>query len=48
MWLRAAVWFVGWLLVSQSGGGRVHPVVVVLMLIAGLDALLYGRSRESP
>jgi hypothetical protein len=42
-WSRAAVWFAGWLLVSQAGGGGVHPVVVVLMFVAGLDALLYRR-----
>ena len=47
-WLRAAVWFFGWIVVSQSGGGGMHPFVVALMFIAGLDALLYGRARESP
>jgi hypothetical protein len=45
-WLRAAVWWAGWIVVPAAGGGGVHPAVVALMLIAGLDALLYGR-RES-
>jgi hypothetical protein len=44
VWLRGAAWLAGWLLVSAAGGGGVHPGVMALMLIAGLDALLYGRS----
>jgi hypothetical protein len=45
-WLRGAVWLAGWLVVSAAGGGGVHPGVMALMLVAGLDALVYGRSRE--
>jgi hypothetical protein len=44
-WLRGAVWFAGWLVVPAAGGGGVHPGVMALMFIAGLDALLYERSR---
>jgi hypothetical protein len=46
-WLRGAVWWAGWLVVPPAGGGGVHPLVVALMFIAGLDALLYGRLREA-
>jgi hypothetical protein len=45
-WLRAVVWFAGWLVVSDAGGGGVHPFVVVLMVIAGLDALLSERADD--
>jgi hypothetical protein len=43
-WLRGTIWMAGWIVVSQAGGGGVHPIVVALMFISGLDALLYGRS----
>jgi hypothetical protein len=46
-WLRGAVWLAGWLVVPAAGGGGVHRVVVALMFIAGLDALLYERSRDA-
>jgi hypothetical protein len=46
-WLRGAFWLAGWLVVPAAGGGGVHAVVVALMFIAGLDALLYGRSRDA-
>jgi hypothetical protein len=45
-WLRGTIWWVGWLVVSAAGGGRVNAIVVALMFIAGLDALLYGRSQD--
>jgi hypothetical protein len=45
-WLRGAVWLAGWLVVSAAGGGGVHPATVALMFIAGIDALLYGRSAR--
>ena len=45
-WQRGALWWAGWLVVPPAGGGGVHPLVVVLMFIAGLDVLLYGRLRE--
>jgi hypothetical protein len=46
-WLRGTVWLAGWSVVSAAGGGGVHAVVMALMLIAGLDALLYERWRDA-
>ena len=46
-WLRGAIWWAGWLVVPPAGGGGVHPLVVVLMFIAGLDVLLYARLPEA-
>ena len=45
-WQRGALWWAGWLVVPAAGGGGVHPLVVVLMFIAGLDVLFYGRLGE--
>jgi hypothetical protein len=47
-WLRGTIWIAGWIVVSSAGGGGIHQVVVALMLISGLDALLYGRSMHDP
>lgn len=43
-WGRGAIWLVGWLLVSASAGAPQSPVVVVLMLIAAIDAYVLARS----
>ena len=42
-WARAGIWFAGWLLVIEAGGGTVHLGVMALMVVAGIDVLLYGR-----
>jgi hypothetical protein len=43
VWLRGAIWMMGWIVVSGAGGWRLHPLVVALLVISGLDALLYRR-----
>jgi hypothetical protein len=44
VWLRGAIWMAGWVVVSAAGGWNLHPFVVALLVISGLDALLYRRT----
>jgi hypothetical protein len=43
-WLRGTIWFAGWLVITSAGDGGVNPIAVGLMFLAGIDALLFGRS----
>ena len=47
-WGRGAIWLAGWLLVSASAGAPHSPVVLVLMVVAAVDAYLMARSQPAP
>ena len=44
MWSRAAIWLAGWVLVGAAAQASHSLPMLLLMLIAGLDA--YFRARE--
>ena len=47
-WLRGAIWLAGWLFLGALTGTGHSPVVVVLMLVAAIDAYLLARSGPAP
>ena len=43
VWTRGLVWAAGWIALAATSGGSAHPVVLVLTVVAAIDAVVYLR-----
>lgn len=43
-WLRGAIWLAGWLIVGAASGIAHGPAVLILMLVAGIDAYVLASA----
>ena len=47
-WLRGAIWLAGWLIVGAASGVQHGPAVLLLMLVAAMDAYVLASSGRRP
>ena len=45
-WLRGAIWLAGWLIVGAASGVQHGPAVVIVMVVAAIDAYVLASSRR--
>ena len=44
-WWRGLLWLAGWIFLSMLSGVAESPIVLILMLIAGVDAYVVARNQ---
>ena len=44
-WWRGLLWLAGWIFLTAASGVAGSPIVLILMLIAGVDAYVIARNQ---